>query len=107
MLIVQCPRCGKSCQEATALCPDARPLKRSTLTRGGMCAECAVSALLRSSAFPAFPPESLLLPHIQSQLAAVFQAGNADIPADGINWSRVIEIWDLPFPKKSRARHYE
>ncbi len=107
MAIVKCPRCQKPCQEAKPANPDARPLKRSTLKGGGMCLECAVTSfLLCLPSGRDFPTEALLAPHIQAQMAAAFKVGNSEAAVEDIDWPRVIELWQLPFPKRLAKDHY-
>ncbi len=107
MAIVQCPRCGKPCVEGVAQNPNARPLRRSTLKAGGMCLECATTSfLLCLPSGSDFPLEALRMPHVQQQMAAAFRVGQSEASVEEINWERVIEIWDVPFPKNLSKDHY-
>lgn len=96
--IKPCPRCGKECVAAKTGNQNARPLRKSD---DGMCLECAATSVLLSLPSAGMcPKEAMLAPHVQAQFEAVLRVGNADPEAYQLNWNRVVENWDLPFPKK-------
>jgi hypothetical protein len=98
MSIKNCPRCNKKCVAEISGNQQARPLRKSDK---GMCLECtATSVFLSLPAAGMFPKEAMLLPHIQEQFAAVLRVGQADAQAYEVDWQRVVENWDLPFPRK-------
>jgi hypothetical protein len=72
-----------------------------------MCLECAATSFLLSLPSGAdFPKEALMQPHIQRQMAAAFKAGNSEAAVEDVDWPRVIELWELPFPKRLAKEHY-
>jgi len=92
-----CPRCQRECVASEAGNQQARPLRKST---NGMCLECAATAaILALPSAGTFPPEAVLLPHIQAQFTAVLRAGLADDEAFNVDWQRVVDNWGLPFPR--------
>lgn len=98
MKIKNCPRCGKACNAEKSGNQNARPLRKSD---NGMCLECATTVvIMESPSAGMFTKDALLSPAIQSQFAAVLGAGNADPDAHGIDWNRLVENWELPFPRK-------
>lgn len=98
MNIKNCPRCGKECRAEISGNQSARPLRKSDK---GMCLECtATSVIMSLPAAGMFPKEAMLAPHIQAQFGAVLRAGAADPDAHEIDWNRIVENWDLPFPRK-------
>jgi hypothetical protein len=98
MNIKGCPRCGKMCNAEKLGNQNARPLRKSD---NGMCLECtATSVILSLPSAGMFPKEAVLAPHIQAQFKAVLRAGNADRDAYELDWNRVVENWDLPFPRR-------
>ena len=98
MNIKNCPRCGKECRAEKSGNQNAHPLRKSD---NGLCLECAATKVIMSlPSAGMFPPEALLAPHIRAQFEAVLRAGNADSDAHSVDWNRVVENWDLPFPRK-------
>lgn len=98
MNIKNCPRCGKQCVAEKTGNQQARPVRKSD---NGMCLECAVTSVFLSlPSAGMFPKEAMLLPHIQEQFASVLRVGQADAEADDLDWQRVVDNWDLPFPRK-------
>lgn len=98
MNIKPCPRCGKECNAEKSGNQNARPLRKSD---NGMCLECtATGVILSLPSAGMFPKEAMLAPYIQTQFEAVLRVGNADSDAYGVDWNRVVENWDLPFPRK-------
>jgi hypothetical protein len=75
----------------------------------GLCINCAAHDWLRNT-YPAnlllaqSGPKSLAFPHIQEQFAGLMKMANSDARPDEINWQRIIDNWELPFPNKVRAR---
>lgn len=98
---VPCRRCGQLCRITDNGTPGARPLRRTTDTKIGMCVNCAFTDFLKSveSFQPGFERHGagiLRDGRVQEQLAALFRTGNSDASVEMINWERVIENWDLP-----------
>jgi len=71
----------------------------------GLCINCAAHDWLRNT-YPVnlllarSGPKGLALPHIQEQFAGLMKMANSDARADEINWQRIIDNWELPFPNK-------
>jgi hypothetical protein len=98
MKIKECPRCGKECRAEKSGNQSARPLRKSD---NGLCLECAATSVIMSlPSGDMFPKEALLAPHIRTQFEAVLRAGNADSDASQVDWNRLVENWELPFPRK-------
>jgi len=103
-VIIHCERCGARCKVAELRDPEAKMLRWSKEPKG-LCINCAVHDFLRNT-YPInmllaeFGPKGLLLPHIQKQFMGIMRAGFADAKPDEIDWNRIVENWDLPFPKK-------
>lgn len=93
-----CQRCGCHATGTTSAKPDARMLRRATT---GVCIECAVAIFIQRLSNMYVPgafrglPESLRLPHIQGQFAAMMRAGNAEASQEEVDWDRVIEVWSI------------
>jgi len=101
--LMYCKRCKVLCKVAGPRNPKAKMLRRS---KGkGLCVNCAVHDWLRNT-YPCnillaqSGPKSLVHPDIQEQFAGIMKTGMADAMPDEINWSLIIENWDLPFPSK-------
>jgi len=103
MKIVDCQRCGQSCRLSTA------PGKKAKMLRfaegPGLCCNCAVHDWLRNTYPPNIVlaqsgPKVLLFRHVQEQFTEIMRTGFADAKPDEIDWDRIVENWDLPFPKK-------
>jgi len=78
-------------------------------TNNRFCVDCAVtdffknrSPLAELLSMNPLGTKMLLDPRVQKQFAGLMQAGNADAKPEEINWQRVVENWDLPFPTKRR-----
>jgi len=102
--VVHCERCEVRCKVAERQNLKARMLRRSKEPKG-LCINCAVHDWLRNTYPPNIllaqsGPKILLYPHIQKQFAELMRAGFADAKPDEIDWNRIVENWDLPFPKK-------
>lgn len=102
--VISCKRCGAHCRVAGPRNPNAKMLRRSREPRG-LCINCAVHDFLRNT-YPAnmllaeFGPKGLLYPHIQKEFTGIMQVALADAQPDEIDWERIVENWDLPFPHK-------
>jgi hypothetical protein len=48
-------------------------------------------------------PEILLMPHLQEIFTNIMRAGFADAIPDEIDWQRIVDNWELPFPKKVKT----
>lgn len=102
--IVNCERCGAHCRVDALRSSDAKMLRRSKEPKG-LCINCAVSDWLRNTYPPNIllaqsGPKVLLFPHIQEQFAEIMKVGFADAKPDEIVWQRIVDNWELPFPKK-------
>jgi hypothetical protein len=85
----------------------ARLLRRGMVAHGGMCANCTATAFLKSTpaimaGIQAHGTAILLSPYSQAGFAAMLVAGNADATSDEIDWSRVVDNWELPMLKRKQ-----
>jgi len=111
--ILPCSRCGALCKLADHATEDARLLRKATKPEtSGFCPECGVTDFYKNQ-YPHLTElmmsnpmgkAMLLDPRVQEQFAKVMQAGNADLKPDEINWQRVHDNWELPFPLRKRGR---
>ena len=102
--IIHCERCEARCKMTGQRNSDAKMLRHSNGPKG-LCVNCAVHDWLRNTYPPNIllaksGPKILLYPHIQKQFAGIMQTGLADAKPDEIDWDRIVENWDLPFPHK-------
>ena len=100
---VNCKRCGAPCKVDISRGSKAKMLRRST--KEGLCVNCAVHDWLRNTYPPNIllaqsGPKVLLHPHIQEQFAEIMRVGLADAAPAEIDWNRIIDNWNLPFPNK-------
>ena len=107
---VPCARCGVPCRPAVSEHPDAR-LMQHTTGPSGYCECCALTAFLLAMPFTplgiarAGSVAALFADaRVQAQLGAVFLAGQADARIEAINWQRVVDQWELPFPATRRRK---
>ena len=103
---IHCERCEAVCRVAGPRNPDAKMLRHLKEGRG-LCVNCAVHDWLRNTYPPNIllaqsGPKVLLYPHIQEQFAGIMRIGLADAMPDEIDWERIVENWDLPFPTKMK-----
>ena len=105
---VPCARCGVPCRPAVTEHPDAR-LMQHTTGPTGLCECCALTAFLLALPFTALGiaragsvAAMLREEHVREQLGRVFLAGQADARIEQIDWQRVVDQWDMPFPKARR-----
>ena len=106
MNIVNCERCGERCQAVASRNPKAKMLRHSDK---GLCVNCAVHDWLRNTYPPNIllaqsGPKALLIPHIQQQFAEIMRVGFADAKPDEIDWQKMVDNWELPFPHKVKSR---
>ena len=129
-----CQRCGRQCVGADGS-PDARLLKRAQtgvcvdcgITLFLQSSELPFARLLTEKPDEpdahtlasgkgkktAIRPLSergramLAQPHVQAQFAAIMRAGQADAQAEEIDWTRVVDNWELPAPKPLRKSREE
>lgn len=99
-----CERCGARLKVDTPKSSNAKMLRRSKEPKG-LCVNCAVHDWLRNTYPPNIllaqsGPKVLLHPHIQDLFTGIMKIGFADAQPDEIDWERIIENWDLPFPTK-------
>ncbi|MBA7676117.1 hypothetical protein ES703_84358 [subsurface metagenome] len=107
VLFCQCERCGAQLQVGPAPGSEAKLLRRSKVPKG-FCVNCAVHNFLRNTYPPNIQlaesgPEILLIPHIQTVFADIMKAGFADANPDEIDWQRIVDNWELPFPTKLKT----
>lgn len=100
-----CERCGAHCKVAETRNPEAKMLRHSNT---GLCINCAVHDWLRNTYPPNIliaqsGPEILRYPMIQEKFADIMRCGLSDATPDEIDWERVVENWDLPFPTKLKT----
>ena len=96
MKIINCPRCNIKCVAEVTGNQAARPVRKST---DGLCLECATPGVFLS--LPVEPTKEMLgCAHIREAYGRLLTVGQADDDAANINWERLLENWDLPFPKK-------
>lgn len=111
--VVNCARCGVPCKLADTSTEDARLLRAARAPEtSGYCADCAATDFMQNQ-YPHLAElmlsnplgkASLLDKRVQKQFAAVMAAGNADAAPAEINWQRVHDLWEMPFPKRGRTR---
>ena len=100
---IECKRCGARCEIAG---PPGEKARMMRFAQGpGLCANCAVHDWLRNTYPPNIllaqsGPQVLLLPYIQEQFAGIMRIGSADAKPDEIDWQRIVDNWELPFPNK-------
>ena len=103
-----CNRCGVKLRIRPVQRSEARILRRSKDDKG-YCVNCAVHDWVRNT-YPVnlilarSGPKGLALPHLQRQFEEIMRAGFSDAAPDEINWARIIDNWDLPFPTKVKRR---
>lgn len=103
--IINCKRCGARCRLSDQPGEKAKMLR---FAQGpGLCVNCAVHDWLRNTYPPNIllaqsGPKVLLYPHIQKEFAGIMRVGFADAKPDEIDWQRIVENWDLPFPHKMK-----
>lgn len=111
--LAECTRCKRLCALAGPPTPEARLLRFATADHvaefGGLCVDCATTGFLKAIEIVPATIERhgvamLLNPHVQKQFITLMISGKADARPDEINWQNVVDNWDLPFPKKKRAR---
>ncbi len=110
--VVNCTRCGMPCKLADTATEDARLLKHATKPEtSGYCPDCAVtdffknrSHLAELMAMNPVGKQMLLDPRVQQQFSGILQTGKADASPTEINWQRVHDNWELPFPKRHGKR---
>ena len=102
---VECQRCGERCRPAGTPGEKAKMLR---FAEGpGLCVNCAVHDWLRNTYPPNIllarsGPRVLLFEHIQKQFTEIMRIGFADARPDEIDWQRIVENWELPFPHKMK-----
>lgn len=101
---INCERCQAHCRVNELRSSDAKMLRHSNEPKG-LCVNCAVHDWLRNTYPPNLllaqsGPRILLFPHIQKQFAEIMKVGSSDAKPDEIDWDRIVENWELPFPHK-------
>lgn len=103
--IIECGRCRARCRIDG---PPGDKAKMLRLAQGpGLCVNCAVHDFLRNTYPPNIllaqsGPRALLAAPIQRQFAEIMRLGFADAKPDEIDWQRIVDNWDLPFPHKMK-----
>ena len=102
-----CERCGVQLKVDAVPGSEAKMLRRSKVPKG-FCINCAVHDWLRNTYPPNMllaqsGPNVLLYTHIQEQFAELMKTGFADANPDEIDWQRIVDNWDLPFPNKLKT----
>ena len=100
---LNCLRCGRQCQPGKSNNSEARPFRRA---KKGLCPDCAVTHFLLCPELEVLRIgilregiRTLKNPTIQAQFAEILKIGKSEMSIDEINWDRVIDQWELPFPK--------
>jgi len=101
-----CERCGAQLKVDAVPGSKAKMLRRSKEAKG-LCVNCAVHDWLRHTYPPNIllaqsGPKVLLFPHIQEQFTEIMRIGFADAKPDEIDWQRIVDNWELPFPSKMK-----
>ena len=106
-----CDRCGAPCRMAAEAANDDARLLQFAKAPKGFCGDCAVTQWLKTMPpicdMLARSPEKVHMlrdPGMRLQFARIMLAGNADLPSGHINWDRVVEMWERPFPKNALRR---
>lgn len=111
--ILPCNRCGTPCKLGHTATEDAQLLRRATRPdTSGYCPECGVIDFFKHHSMLGEIIDGrgeeghkmLLDERVQRQFAGLMQTGKADLPASHINWQRVVDLWDLPFPQRGKKR---
>jgi len=103
--IIECQRCGERCRRSG---PPGKKARMLRFAKGhGLCANCAVHDWLRNTYPPNIilaqsGPKVLLFSHIQEQFAEIMRTGFADAKPDEIDWQKIVDNWELPFPHKMK-----
>ena len=102
-----CERCRTQLKVDAKRNSNAKMLRRSKEPKG-ICVNCAVHDWLRNTYPPNMllaqsGPNVLLYTHIQEQFAELMKVGFADANPDEIDWQRIVDNWDLPFPTKLKT----
>lgn len=111
--IAECKRCEKPCKVAGPPNPDARLMPYATAEEAkkrGLCADCAASAFIKGIPTLMYGIElngikMLLDTRVQQQFSQIMIVGKADARPDEVNWQRVVDNWDLPFPGKRKGKN--
>lgn len=99
-----CRRCNAKLKLDPIPDSKARMLRRAKVSKG-YCLNCAVHDWLRNTYPPNIllaqsGPSVLLFPHIQEQFAGIMKSQLSDAKSDEIDWQKIVDNWDLPFPDK-------
>lgn len=106
MGIAHCKRCK------LPLSVQPKPQSEATMLRrakgpDGYCLDCAVHDWLRNT-YPVnlqlaeSGPRILLFPHVRELFARIMRIAKAEALPEEINWNRIGENWDLPFPEPTK-----
>lgn len=98
MFADRCQRCGIACAPGGPGNPEAQLLRRANC---GVCVTCGVALFIKATpsmmiGIKQHGPAMLLAPHIQEGFARLLASGKADARPDEIDWSRLVDQWDLP-----------
>ena len=92
---------------------NARLLRHADINEQNvLCVNCAVTKFLKTIETLHYGIEKngvniLRRPDGQQGFTDIMLTGNADAQSEEIDWDIVINQWDLPFPKKRRARQVQ
>lgn len=103
-IYVHCRRCNAKLKLEPIPDSKAKMLRRAKIPKG-YCLNCAVHDWLRNTYPPNIllaqsGPKVLLFPHIQEQFTAIMKQQLSDAKPDEIDWQKIVDNWDLPFPDK-------
>ena len=100
--VTSCLRCGMPVRLNPTAGSEAIMLRRAK-TPEGLCLACATHDWLRNT-YPVNMllaeggPSMLLNVSVREQFAVIMTAANSDARPEEIDWNRIVEFWDLPFP---------
>jgi hypothetical protein len=105
--ITECLRCRKTAIRRKGN-DAAQPFKYAE--DQGYCPECVVTEWLRDGPLQEVVEmviardglKPFLSEPIQRQFTALLETGNSDLKGLEVDWPRLVQIWELPFPKKTK-----
>ena len=100
----KCLRCGKLCRTGT---PDPKARAIREATERGLCPECISQYFIMScgalmAAMRGYGPEVFTVPDIRKCFARVL--AHTQLREDQVDWPRMVNNWDLPWPKGSAPK---
>lgn len=102
-----CLRCGATVTFTAAIARSEARLLRHSSVPEGFCANCALTAWLRSTSpldmlIEQQGTKTLLNEAVQQQIGAVLRAGESDATMPEFDWGWIIAHWSLPLKAKAR-----